>query len=40
MGWGAESSIGSPVSPGASPGTAKAVMPRGPAPGVVRAKTV
>ena len=32
--------IGSPDSPWLSRGTAKAVMPLAPAPGVVRAKTV
>ena len=40
MAWGASSSSASPPSPGASPGTAKAVIPRDRAPGVVRANSV
>ncbi len=40
MAWGATSSMGSPESPSASPGTTKAVTPLAPASGVVRAKTV
>jgi hypothetical protein len=40
MGCGESISIGSPLSPGRSAGTRKAVTPRDPASGVVRAKTV
>ncbi len=40
MAWGASMSIGSPDRPAASPGTTKAVTPRAPASGTVRAKTV
>ena len=40
MAWGAIISIGSPESPAASPATTKAVTPRAPASGEVRAKTV
>lgn len=40
MGCGESMSRAWPVSPGRSAGTRKAVMPREPAPGVVRAKTV
>ena len=40
MAWGASSSTAVPPSPGASPATAKAVIPRERAPGVVRANRV